>query len=492
MTEAIDRLRQQITRLMERSRFAEASPLLDEYLERNTNDPWSWVNLALLSARMGDAGRAKSTARETLSRWPALGVAEQSTLANVLFRTGDIEGAAALFRECAKMTDFSQPQILFNLAAACRSLGRLEEAESLYDQVIRTRPGDAEAIKNRSELRRQTEDDNHLEEISETLAKTRPAEHRMRLLFALGKEHEDLGHHALAFEAYSEGNALKRKTINYNLGQDLNIMESLAQIEFRYADRLQTGPIFVAGLPRSGTTVVNRILSCHSQVISIGESVAFPAAMQRAAVSAGIVGTGQVQDRVFAYQNLNSTQLRNAYLEEASRRHAILPEALSRVVDKLPLNYLHIGLIRHAFPDASIVLLERNPMDLVVALYRTLFLAPYPFAYDLRELCSYLIGYTRLARHWVETIPGLYRISYESLVTAQEAETRRLLGGCNLSWESACLAPHQLTTPETTASAAQVRSPIHAGSVGQWRHYERQLESARDLFDAAGIEYATS
>ena len=244
-------------------------------------------------------------------------------------------------------------------------------------------------------------------------------------------------------------------------------------------------PIFVVGLPRTGTTLVERIVACHSSVTSVGESVAFPAAISRAGVASGGSTTGTISDRIKRIGRMSSNVLSESYLFELSRRHDIQP--LQRTIDKLPLNYLHVGLIRFAFTNARIIWVKRGVLDTVVALYRTLFSAPYPFTYELEEMTAYLIAYFELEQQWSERVDNLHIVEYEALVTDQEIETRKLLAYCRLEWEASCLSPELSMQPGTTASAVQVRQKVHGNSIDQWRRYEGQLTKTMEQLQRAGL-----
>ena len=156
-----------------------------------------------------------------------------------------------------------------------------------------------------------------------------------------------------------------------------------------------------------------------------------------------------------------------------------------RVVDKTPMNFLYVGLIAAAMPNASIVHVRRNPVDVCYAMYKTLFRMAYPFSYDLEDLGRYYLAYAALMQHWREVCgERLIEIDYEDLVTDQTAATRRLLESCGLPWEDSCLEFHRNQSPSLTASAAQVRRPMYTSSLGFWRHYETQLKPLVDVINA--------
>jgi hypothetical protein len=243
-------------------------------------------------------------------------------------------------------------------------------------------------------------------------------------------------------------------------------------------------PIFVLGLPRSGSTLVERILTSHSAVTAAAELPCFALAL----VSAVRRHTGRDrlprQELVAQAARVDFAALGQDYLQRARREL----DTRGRFVDKMPLNYLYCGLIQRALPRAKIIHVTRHPMAVCFAMYKALFKDAYPFSYDLRELARYYIGYRRLMDHWYAAMPSaIHSVSYEALVADQLGESRRLLEFCGLEWQEACARPHENRAASTTASAAQVRRPVYATSVTQWQHYELQLAGLKSQLTAAGI-----
>lgn len=405
-------------------------------------------------------------------------------IGTLLFHLGDPPAAEPLLRHAADRS--GNPAIVFNHAAVLRALGRLEEAETRYDQVLALNPHDDEAVFNRSELRRQSHEHNHVEELRARLAADPADRGAIRIGFALGKELEDLEQYAQAFEAYRAANTRMRATLRYRPAADLELLDSLRRIDpppVPSGTAGNDGEIFVFGLPRTGTTLVERILASHPGVRSVGESPGFPLAMERLQQAAGLPRTAEPDERVARMYQLDAVRLGAHYREALKAGHDNGP---GRTVDKLPLNYLHAGLIRAALPGATLVLLERDPLDTVVALWRTLFRRAYPFSYDLNEMADYLIGYQRLMDHWRARL-DLHVVRYETLTRDPRPTIEALLAACRLPWDEACLHPQRLAAPSTTASAVQIRSPIHSASVGQWRRHAGPLAPIAERFEAAGL-----
>ncbi|MGO8976140.1 MAG: tetratricopeptide repeat-containing sulfotransferase family protein [Steroidobacteraceae bacterium] len=383
---------------------------------------------------------------------------------------------------------------IYNRAAVRRFLGDLDAAEADYDRVIALRPLDYEAYWNRSELRVQTASRNHVREL-QALAAGDIANWlgEVQIRFALAKEYEDLGEYAQSFEQLRIGCKMRRDHMKYDVGTDVATVDWIMSAfptgpTDSAPNAAAEAPIFILGLPRSGTTLVERILSSHSLVSSAGELDCFASAI----VDAVRERSGQAQlprqKLVALSAGIDFSALGVDYMQRARGTF----DGDRRFIDKMPLNYLYCGLIRRALPNAKIIHVTRHPMAACYAMYKTLFKRGYPFSYDLGEIAQYYVAYRRLMQHWHATMPGtIHDIRYEHLVADQRDATRELLMFCGLDWEEACTAFHENPAAATTASASQVRRPLYESSVSQWRHYEAQLADLSSQLRAAGISVAT-
>jgi len=376
------------------------------------------------------------------------------------------------------------PAALYNWSTALTAVGRLDAAEQALDQVIALKPGDFDAWYNRSTLRRQTPARNHAAELAAQLAKPNlPAAAEVPLGYALAKELEDLGDFEGSFSALRRAARHRRRMLSYRVESDEEAIAAIRHnFDASYFRREQPGypdarPVFILGLPRSGTTLVDRILSSHSRIDSRGESSDLGAAVMRLAAPAS--DTLRLIERAARIDPAAIARDYCARLPPGGRAH---------VIDKTPVNYLYAGLIAQGLPHARMIHVRRHPMDVCYAMYKTLFRMAYPFSYDLTDIGRYYLAYSALMTHWRAHLGArLIELDYEQLVLQQEATTRRLLADGGWPWEDACLEFHRNETPSLTASAAQVRQPIYSSSVGLWRRYAVQLAPLAGLLRDHGI-----
>ena len=365
---------------------------------------------------------------------------------------------------------------------AHRISGRLDDARRFYERAVALAPGVPAFHRTLVDAKRICENDPQLavmEDLARHIASLTENE-QVELHFALAKAYDDIGRHGPAFEHLQSGNALKRRIVDYD---EVAQLAALRNIEESFTSELIAArrglgnpsdrPIFIVGMPRSGTTLVEQILASHPRVFGAGE---LP--YMSDLVSAGQAGARFPID-IASLSGERLHQLGSLYVARLS----LLAPLADRVTDKLPANFSVAGLIHLALPNAHIVHVRREPMDTCFSCYTNLFSHGLKFSYDLGELGRHYRAYESVMEHWRRILPegAMLEVQYEDLVADFEVQARRIVDYCGLEWDSRCLSFYETKRAVRTASAAQVRRPLFSSSIGRWRPYNEQL---RPLLDA--------
>lgn len=408
-----------------------------------------------------------------------------------VFSALDDPAAALPWLEQAILWAPQHAGLRFDLALTQFFLNQMTESRSNLALVLEQLPLAGNVLHLRSATRTATAEINHIADLQQRLAQ--PAlqpQDAVGAGFALAKELEDIGQYQAAFVALRQAASCKRQQLQYDAATEFATFAAMRQhfnaAFFAQPDPVTAAettstlrPIFILGMPRTGTTLVERILGQHPDVVSIGEFPDFPLEVAQAARQV----QGQ-QSLVQAALQLDYPALGARYLQQA----AAMAQGKPIFIDKLPFNFIYAGLIKKALPQARIIHLVRDPLDTCFAIYKTLFNQVYSFSYQLDELADYFIEYKKLMAHWHQVLPGqILDVHYEQMVAEPKLEAKRILDWCGLPWQQDLLAFHQAKSASTTASAAQVRQPIHQKSVQKWRQFAEELEPVRVRLFAAGL-----
>jgi tetratricopeptide (TPR) repeat protein len=376
-----------------------------------------------------------------------------------------------------------------NLAACGVYLGKIKEAKAVYQALLERVPTHQ---RNHYQLARlePAQDATHVEQMNAVLGSTNlPPDKNIFLYYAIGKELEDLGQWEEAFRYYKLAGDAVTSVANYDVAADLELIDKIIEVcdadwlaarpSLTPTDVAHKTPIFIVGLPRTGTTLTERILASHSRVESVGESQFLQMTLRSISGVESVDNMNPAMLEAAAQRDIGL--IAKGYLDAVAYRLGDRP----LFIEKLPENFLYLGFIAKAWPDAGIVYLRRHPMDTCFAMYKQSF---FRFAYTLDNLGRYYVGHDRLLKHWRKLLGDrLIEIEYESLVADQEGQTRMLLSRLGLDFEPACLEFEKNESASATASSVQVREKIHARSVNRWKHFAKELDPLRQMLERGGI-----
>ncbi len=430
----------------------------------------------------GQADEAIRCFRELLDARPDLAPI-RGNLANILRQAGQPEEAIEHYQQVLAQ-DPGHVDSYHNLGLAWQDLGEKDKALEHYRKAVELAPDRAKSWHGIASVSKNAFSDDEVEHL-QTLqsADSTSDEDRIRLGFALGRFFEATGRHPEAAEQYLRANALQREVFDYDIDDDLRAFENLRQrfdagfIEtWQHAGSDDERPVFIVGMPRSGTTLVEQILASHPQVYGAGElTLLARSIIAEFPMPDGVDFTGALADA-------SAEKFRNvarSYLEG-------LPGGdVDRVTDKLPNNFLNVGMIRILFPRARIVHCKREPRDTCFSVFKNQFGAyGHFYAYDLEELGRYYRAYESLMAHWESVMPGaIHTVQYETMVDDQERTTRELVAACGLDWDPVCLEFYKLNRPVATISKEQVRQPVYRGSIDAWKNYADMLAPLTRVLD---------
>ncbi|WP_437229652.1 tetratricopeptide repeat-containing sulfotransferase family protein [Planctomicrobium sp. SH661] len=403
-------------------------------------------------------------------------------LASVLREQGETHQAIELLRSVVDR-GAANPTIAYNLANTLVDVGEFAEARARYASALPLHPQPAKVLFNLSSIRKFKEEDREQLAQWESIARSRLStnDDAVHLHFALGKAHDDLGDYTTAFEHYRQGNQLVPVTFDAELHRQ-QIREVIGCWSHEFLQSRSSwgeetsAPVFIVGMPRSGTTLVEQILSSHPHVQGLGEREEMGQAVQKYEASLGCENQSALAAGRLTQADIHG--ITADYLAGIS-----LAEGKRRFTDKMPANFLLLGWIATCFPHATLIHCVRDPRDTCLSCYFQHFTARLPYAYDLSHLVAYYRAYEELMKHWHSVLPGrILDVKYEDLVATPEAQSRRLIEHCGLEWDDACLQSHAADRSIRTASSWQVRQPIHTGSRRRWVNYREHIGELLQAF----------
>ena len=382
--------------------------------------------------------------------------------------------------------DEGYTEAYYNLGNLLRELGRLREAIQVYHNILLIDPDNVGTYFMLAKTKQHVDYDDKIQAMENLLEDSDTNdEKKTHLNFALGKAYEDLQMYDKAFEFFLDGNRIKRSTLEYNISEDQTLSKKLVTT---FDDQLfnrctrygfdDDTPIFILGMPRSGTSLVEQILSSHGNVYGAGElhdltSVLFESNPK--------LEYDTFPDHIMELSSHDFSQFGASYVGRLRQRF----NHVRYITNKMPSNFLYIGMIKLILPQAKIIHCQRHPLDTCLSCFKTCFTSGQSFSYQLTELGRYYGVYEELMSHWSQVLPDyILHFQYEDLIADQENQIRRLLDFCCLEWDASCLSFHQNNRLVKTASATQVRRPLYSSSVGLWKKYENQLQPLISILTA--------
>jgi tetratricopeptide (TPR) repeat protein len=455
-------------------RLDEAAELLRRAIAMEPLHPDFHLRLGFVLVGQGRLEEAEAALQQVLALFPTSHDAF-NLLGRVAFMKGSLDAGTAHYRRALELKpDFADAHN--GLGHALHALGRFAEAADSYRSALALDQGNTLIHFNLADAKIFTEDDPQLAAMQALACKgDLPERERMFLHFALGKAYADLHQHTRSFEHLLRGNALKRAHLRYDETATLATLtrieatfnQPLLKKKARHGERSHL-PVFILGMPRSGTSLVEQILASHPRVLGAGELTAMDEALGAVRASRGLL---PYPDCVGALDAAAIQEIGARYLAHV---RGLAPAGTTRVTDKMPSNFLLAGLIHQVLPNARIIHTVRDPVDTCISCFSRLFALEHNYTYDLAELGRYYRAYQRLMAHWHRVLPPgrILNVRYEELVADLDGQARRMVAHCGLDWDDRCLAFHRTQRAVRTASAMQVRQPIYTSSIGLRRHYE--------------------
>jgi tetratricopeptide (TPR) repeat protein len=455
-------------------RYKDSEALLRRALDLSPAFTAARANLALVLYRLNRPEEAIAELNQVVAEEPD-NPGHANLQAAAMGRIGEFDEAIALYEKVLEQAP-NQPRVWMSFGHMLKTVGRLEDGIAAYRRAIELMPALGEAWWSLANLKTVRFGDADIAAMEAALAGDKVAvEDRFHLDFALGKALEDRGEADASFAHYAKGNALRRTQLDYDPAETARYVNRLIEIctPAFFEQRAGQGcdasdPIFIVGMPRAGSTLVEQILSSHSQVEGTSELPDIPMLARQDRDYP--LGLGELAPE--ALRQLGEEFLRRTRIQRKTER--------PRFIDKLPNNWMHVAFIRLILPNATIIDARRHPLGCCFSNFKQHFAKGQAFSYDLADMGRYYAEYVRLMAHLDRVQPGqVHRVSYERMVDDTEAEVRALLTACGLDWEDACLAFHQTERAVRTPSSEQVRQPIYRDGTEAWKPFAAHLDPLR-------------
>jgi len=464
---------------------AKAIQLFEQALKLSVNNPEYLAQLAKHYAMESDDVAAKKYA-DLACKYVSDSALTLDTIGVAYSKIGLHQQAIKLFEKATQLVTNNE-QFYFNLGVAQTFTGNFEGAKTSHQKAITLAPHFSKSYTALSSYGGVNSDIYNIEVLKELFDTVTSPDDKLHIGHALAREYESKKEYDLAFKYLSLAKNTKLGSIDYDFLDDKHMFDSLMNMFSENPERTDVNPqgfdndeaIFIVGMPRSGTTLVERILSQHSDVSTAGELEHFGLLLKKLANTQ----TARILDEetILAAEHIDYAELGERYINSTR----VLTGTTAKFVDKMPLNVLYVAYILRALPKAKIVCLDRNPLDTIVSNFRQLFSANtynYNYAYELETTANYYSLFNKLVETWKQNYPeNFYQINYQKLVESPESEAKKLIGFCGLSWQEECLQTGKNKAPVATASAVQVREPINNKSVDNWKKYEAYLDQVKKI-----------
>ena len=396
--------------------------------------------------------------------------------ANFKSLVNDYKTSIDLLEKALKISK-NQIVLMYNLAENYKSIGEFNKAIEMHEKIIFDNNLHTNSHLSLSSMYNYNKDNKHLNQMLDLIKNEKlNKQNKIHLSFAIGKAYEDIGEHEISFNYYKEANKISNSILNYNFDNEKKLFDKIIatfnniDFEKKYHESDEKKVIFICGMPRSGTTLVEQIISSHKDVRGCGELVYLQSSIKENLYSENSFDKNKLANLL----NTNSNPIIKKYFEML-KFHGISEKIIT---DKAPQNFLWIGIIKIFIPNSKIIFCNRNPRDNCLSLYKNFFPArEMSWSYSEENIGNYFNQHKRIIEFWKNKIPNsIYEINYENLVNDQIAETKKLINFCELNWDENCLNFHKNNkTPISTVSVSQARRPIYKNSIDLNKNYENYL-----------------